>query len=152
MANVQVAKSSPASTPSEAKKSTTPPSTTSAPPSAINLIEGSVSTIESDAVTAKYKEEREKRLRPDGVKQFRETEGELAAFKEDIWAPPLVRDPIHAETKVLIVGGGFGGLVTGVNLIKQGVNDFLIVERGSDFGGTWFWNQYPGESTPRPFS
>lgn len=100
--------------------------------------------MDNDAVTGKYKQEREKRLRPDGVKQFRETEGVLAAFKEDIWAPPVVRDPIHAETKVLIIGGGFGGLVAGVNLIKQGVTDFLIVERGSDFGGTWYWNQYPG--------
>jgi cyclohexanone monooxygenase len=109
-------------------------------------MEEGVTGIDNDVVTAKYKQEREKRLRPDGVKQFRETEGELAAFKEDIWAPPLVRDPIHAETKVLIIGGGFGGLVAGVNLIKQGVTDFLIVERGSDFGGTWFWNQYPGEN------
>lgn len=101
--------------------------------------------LDIDAIAAKYAEERAKRLRKDGVGQFVDVEGTYAYFKEDIWAPPLVRDPIHAETKVLIVGGGYGGLVTGVNLRKQGVDDFLIIEKGADFGGTWYWNQYPGE-------
>ncbi|RMZ71756.1 Pentalenolactone D synthase [Pyrenophora seminiperda CCB06] len=144
MGDLRASKSSSASTPPEAERFATPPSATPAPVSAIDPIEGGIADTKQEAVTAKYKEEREKRLRPDGVKQFRETEGELAAFKEDIWAPPLERDAIHAETKVLVVGGGFGGLVAAVNLIKQDVTDFLIVERGSDFGGTWFWNQYPG--------
>ena len=45
---------------------------------------------------------------------------------------------------MVIVGGGFGGMLTAVNLIRQGIRDFRIVEKGGDFGGTWYWNRYPG--------
>ena len=144
MSDAQVAKHSPGSRLPDSKEFAERSAATPPPASPVHPIEKAAAEIDKDAVTAKYKEEREKRLRSDGVNQFRETEGDLAAFKEDIWAPPLVRDPISAEKKVLVVGGGFGGLVMGVNLVKQGVEDLLIVERGSDFGGTWYWNQYPG--------
>ncbi|PYH42428.1 flavin-containing monooxygenase [Aspergillus saccharolyticus JOP 1030-1] len=100
--------------------------------------------LRTDALAAKYQEERAKRLRTDGVAQFQETEGIYRPFQDDPWAPPLQREPIECETTVLIVGGGYGGLVTAVNLCKQGVEDFWIIEKGADFGGTWYWNQYPG--------
>jgi hypothetical protein len=105
-------------------------------------IEGKV--LDTEQITAKYKEERAKRIREDGPSQFLQPEGKLSHFKEDVWAPPLIRDPINAETKVLIVGAGFGGLVAGVKLKDQGVDDFLILEKGGGYGGTWYWNQYPG--------
>jgi cyclohexanone monooxygenase len=41
------------------------------------------------------------------------------------------------------VGGGFAGLVTGARLREAGV-DVAIIEKGGDFGGTWYWNRYPG--------
>lgn len=97
-----------------------------------------------DVANSRYKEEREKRLRGDGVQQFREAAGELSAFQDDVWAAPLTRAPIVARTKVVIVGGGFGGLVTAVKLKQAGIEDFVIVERGGDFGGTWYFNRYPG--------
>lgn len=99
----------------------------------------------SETIATKNQQERIKRLRADGVDQFRATDGELSKFQEDRWSARLKRPPIHAEKRVLVVGGGFGGLVTGVNLRKEGIDDFLIVEKGSDFGGTWYWNQYPGK-------
>lgn len=45
---------------------------------------------------------------------------------------------------VLIVGAGFSGINLGVLLRKQGFDDFLIIDRGHDFGGTWWSNTYPG--------
>jgi cation diffusion facilitator CzcD-associated flavoprotein CzcO len=48
------------------------------------------------------------------------------------------------ETHVVIVGAGFAGMLTGINLVKRGVRDFRIVEKAGDFGGTWYWNRYPG--------
>jgi cation diffusion facilitator CzcD-associated flavoprotein CzcO len=45
---------------------------------------------------------------------------------------------------VAFVGGGFAGLVTGARLAEAGVEDVRIVEKGGDFGGTWYWNRYPG--------
>ena len=100
--------------------------------------------LNTGALTEKYQEERAKRLRADGVAQFKSPEGTFSRFKEDAQAPPLIRDPINLETKVLIVGAGLAGLVTSVKLKNQGVEDFLIVDHGADFGGTWYWNQYPG--------
>ena len=45
---------------------------------------------------------------------------------------------------VVIIGGGFGGLLAGARLREAGVNDIRIIEKGGDFGGTWYWNRYPG--------
>jgi len=50
----------------------------------------------------------------------------------------------HAHTKVAIIGAGFGGIAMAIRLQQQGIDDFIILEKGSDFGGTWRDNQYPG--------
>jgi cation diffusion facilitator CzcD-associated flavoprotein CzcO len=47
-------------------------------------------------------------------------------------------------TDVLIIGAGFGGLAMGVKLREAGFEDFLILEKGYDVGGTWRDNTYPG--------
>jgi len=44
---------------------------------------------------------------------------------------------------VIIVGGGFTGTYNLYKLTKCGFRCKLI-EKGSDFGGTWYWNRYPG--------
>ena len=45
---------------------------------------------------------------------------------------------------VAIIGGGFGGLLSGARLRQAGIRDIRIIEKGGDFGGTWYWNRYPG--------
>ncbi|MCR5879999.1 NAD(P)/FAD-dependent oxidoreductase [Phenylobacterium sp. J367] len=42
------------------------------------------------------------------------------------------------------VGGGSAGLVTGARLMEAGVRDLRILDKAGDFGGTWYWNRYPG--------
>ena len=44
----------------------------------------------------------------------------------------------------MVIGGGFGGLLAGARLREAGVEDIRIIEKGGDFGGTWYWNRYPG--------
>ena len=44
----------------------------------------------------------------------------------------------------MVIGGGFGGLMTAARLREDGVQDIRIIEKGGDFGGTWYWNRYPG--------
>ena len=44
----------------------------------------------------------------------------------------------------MIVGGGFAGMLTAIDLGKHGITDVRIVEKAGDFGGTWYWNRYPG--------
>ena len=45
---------------------------------------------------------------------------------------------------VTFIGGGFAGLVTGARLKDSGIGNVRIVEKGGGFGGTWYWNRYPG--------
>ncbi|MGH8492226.1 MAG: flavin-containing monooxygenase [Moraxellaceae bacterium] len=54
---------------------------------------------------------------------------------------------IQTETRVvdvLIIGAGFGGLCMGIKLREAGNDNFVILEKGSDVGGTWYFNSYPG--------
>jgi cation diffusion facilitator CzcD-associated flavoprotein CzcO len=54
------------------------------------------------------------------------------------------------HTRVLVIGAGFGGLGLAIKLEEQGEHDFLVVERGSDVGGTWRDNTYPGAACDVP--
>ncbi len=96
------------------------------------------------ALKAKYRAERDKRVRNDGNEQYVEIKGQYAHYLEDPYVAPIVRAPLSDETEVLIVGGGFGGMLAAARLREAGVQDIRIVEKGGDFGGTWYWNRYPG--------
>ncbi|KAI0183715.1 putative cyclohexanone monooxygenase [Xylaria flabelliformis] len=101
-------------------------------------------SIDVEAITARYEAERQKRLRWDGVSQFKKATGPLSQFKVDPGASPLYRTPVMSEVKVLIVGAGIGGVVAAVKLLEKGIDDVCIVDKASRFGGTWAWNQFPG--------
>ena len=93
----------------------------------------------------RYALEREKRLRDDGVGQFSLLEGDFADFDTDPYVEPgFERQPRVEEVDAVIVGAGFAGMLTAISLTKLGVRNFRIVEKGGDFGGTWYWNRYPG--------
>ncbi|HEX8030140.1 MAG TPA: NAD(P)/FAD-dependent oxidoreductase [Vicinamibacterales bacterium] len=97
------------------------------------------------ALLQKYKEERAKRIRADGIAQFRITEGEFARFLDDPYsAATPERAPMNDEVDVVIVGGGWSGLLAGSRLRLAGVDNFRIIESGGDYGGVWYWNRYPG--------
>ena len=101
--------------------------------------------FDPDALRARYREERDKRLRPDGNEQYVEAKGVFAHFRDDPYvAPGFHRQPLFDEVEVAVVGGGFGGLLAGARLREAGIDDLRIVEKGGDFGGTWYWNRYPG--------
>ncbi|WP_332766760.1 flavin-containing monooxygenase [Phenylobacterium sp.] len=100
--------------------------------------------IDKQALLAKYIEERDKRLRPDGNGQYLEVRGRLAHYLDDPYTPRVERAPKTDHVTFAFVGGGFAGLVTGARLVEAGVTDVRIVEKGGDFGGTWYWNRYPG--------
>lgn len=57
---------------------------------------------------------------------------------------PEPREPLTDEVTVAFIGGGFAGLVTGAKLKQAGITDVRVIEKGGDFGGTWYWNRYPG--------
>lgn len=100
--------------------------------------------IDKKALLAKYIAERDKRLRDDGNAQYLDLEGNLAHYAADPHTPFVEREPVTDHVTFAFVGGGFAGLVTGARLAEAGISDFRIVEKGGDFGGTWYWNRYPG--------
>ncbi|MFT5099412.1 MAG: cation diffusion facilitator CzcD-associated flavoprotein CzcO [Planctomycetaceae bacterium] len=100
--------------------------------------------VDKEALKKKYLEERDKRLRADGNGQYLELKGQLAHYLEDPYTPFEEREAITDHVTVAFIGGGFAGLVTGARLKEQGINDVRIIEKGGDFGGTWYWNRYPG--------
>ncbi len=100
--------------------------------------------IDKSAMLAKYRTERDKRLRPDGNAQYLRLTGQLAHYLDDPYTPRVERSPKTDHVTFAFVGGGFAGLVTGARLVEAGIEDVRIVEKGGDFGGTWYWNRYPG--------
>ncbi len=100
--------------------------------------------LDRDAIHARYRAERDKRLRDDGNAQYLEPVGRFAHYLEDPYVEVTEREPLTDEVTVVFIGGGFAGLVTGARLKEAGVDDVRIIEKGGDFGGTWYWNRYPG--------
>jgi len=101
--------------------------------------------FDPEAMRARYRLERDKRLRPDGNDQYVEVTGRFAHYLHDPYVEAAVeRPPLDDEVDVVVVGGGFGGLQLGARLRDAGVEDLRLVEKGGDFGGTWYWNRYPG--------
>src|SRR3954452_15310686 len=101
-------------------------------------------SVDKDALRHKYREERDKRLRPDGNDQYVRLTGQLAHYLEDPYTPFVEREPKHDHVTVAFIGGAFAGLVTGARLKEAGVDDVRLIDKGGDFGGTWYWNRYPG--------
>jgi cyclohexanone monooxygenase len=92
----------------------------------------------------KYRIEREKRLRADGIRQYKELKGDYEEFDRDPYVEPgFTREAVIEDVDVVIVGGGFGGMIEAANLTKAGITNFRIIEKAGDFGGTWYWNRYP---------
>ena len=101
--------------------------------------------FDPDALRDKYRVERDKRLREDANDQYNEIKGEFSNFIEDPYITmDIDREPLTDEVEVAIIGGGFGGLIAGARLSELGFEDIRIIEKGGDFGGTWYWNRYPG--------
>ncbi|MCC6919180.1 MAG: NAD(P)/FAD-dependent oxidoreductase [Alphaproteobacteria bacterium] len=102
--------------------------------------------FDPDTLRDRYRTERDKRLRGDGPDQYLEMSGKFAHYNEDdpYVDPGFSREPLTDEKDVVIIGGGFSGLLAAARLHEAGVKDVRILEAGGDFGGTWYWNRYPG--------
>ena len=100
--------------------------------------------MDAAALREKYLIERDKRLRADGNDQYIEPTGKYAHYLDDPYVEPAPRDAMVDEVEFVFIGGGFAGLTTGAALKKAGIDDVRIIEKGGDFGGTWYWNRYPG--------
>ena len=111
----------------------------------MTVIDGSQQLhIDKEKLRRKYLEERNKRLRADGNDQYVQVKDQLAHYLDDPYMPVTPREPKTDHVSFAFIGGGFAGLVTSARLAEAGITDVRIIEKGGDFGGTWYWNRYPG--------
>jgi hypothetical protein len=110
------------------------------------------------ATQQKYAEEADKRLRPDGLAQYVELkDAEFDRFKalgQDPWVNhaalnaqgSAVKD--GEKYKFAVLGAGYAGLLFAVRLLQsgaaKGADDIHFMDAADGFGGTWYWNRYPG--------
>lgn len=101
--------------------------------------------IDSQKLKEKYAEERDKRLNSKSARSYALAKDCNSKLTQDLWRKSNNdRAPLNEELDVLVVGGGMSGIMTATRLIQNGVTDIRLLERGGEFGGTWYWNQYPG--------
>mgnify|MGYP003307128920 CR=1 FL=1 len=100
--------------------------------------------LDTAALRAKYKVERDRRIRLDGAAQYQPATGTFGYYATDPYTDRTERVPLTDSVEVLVIGGGFGGLVTGARLRQAGIEDIRMMDEAGDFGGTWYWNRYPG--------
>ena len=101
--------------------------------------------LDVEALRERYRRERDRRA-PAGSndRRYRDVEQGFAHLPSDPYGAAPPRGRLDDEVEVVVVGGGFGGLLSAVRLRQAGVARVRIIESGSDFGGTWYWNRYPG--------
>ncbi|MEV7304085.1 MULTISPECIES: flavin-containing monooxygenase [Streptomyces] len=100
---------------------------------------------ELTALRQRYSLERERRVRPDGALQYQQPVAEFGYYAADPYVDDVTeRQPLHDVVDVAVVGGGFGGILAGARMRRQGMERVRIIDKGGDFGGTWYWNRYPG--------
>lgn len=97
------------------------------------------------ALKQKYLAERDKRLRTATVGRYRNAGGDLARYVEDPYAPAETpRAAVTEDVDAVVIGAGFGGLLIATELVKAGISNIRLIEKGADVGGVWYWNRYPG--------
>jgi len=101
--------------------------------------------VDIPALREKYRHERDKRIRSDGQKQYFKPTGAVAAnYAVDPHTPIATRAPISEDIDVIVLGAGWGGIMASYHLTQAGITNFRNVDTAGDFGGVWYWNQYPG--------
>ncbi|KAF1934769.1 cyclohexanone 1,2-monooxygenase [Clathrospora elynae] len=105
---------------------------------------------------ARYAQERDKRLRPDGMQQYTCLPSEEdKPFAHDPWIGQGQQQDAQQEAgplkdgdniQFLIIGAGHAGLLAGGRLVEAGFSakGMCLVDVAGGFGGTWYWNRYPG--------
>ena len=70
-------------------------------------------------------------MRADGNDQYIEVTGDFSHYVDDPYVEPgFVRDPVLEEVEVVVIGGGFGGMLAAARLKDAGIHDVRIIEKG----------------------
>lgn len=91
-----------------------------------------------EALRAKYRAERDRRTRPDGLAQYRSAAGQFSYYAKDPYTDQTEREPLNDHVEVLVIGAGFGGLLAASRLRQDGVESVRLMDEAGDVGGTWY--------------
>ncbi|PRB76508.1 NAD(P)/FAD-dependent oxidoreductase [Pseudomonas sp. MYb185] len=100
--------------------------------------------INIEALRERYRIERDRRTPDKAARAYLDMSADFSDMLDDPYTDVTPRAPVEDEVDVLVVGGGFGGLMTAARLREAGVKRIRLIEAGGDVGGTWYWNRYPG--------
>src|SRR5690349_5816663 len=99
--------------------------------------------IDIAALRARYKIERDRRIRSEGGAQYERSTAD-DTYAVDPFMPVAARAPVSGDIDIAILGAGWSGILAGYQLRKAGVGNFRVIDHAGDFGGVWYWNRYPG--------
>src|SRR5579864_4405811 len=101
--------------------------------------------VDIKSLREKYLHERDKRLNPEGQKQYVRPVGDFADnYDADPFMPVVPRAPLSEDLDVAILGAGWSGITAAYHLKQAGVTTVRHIDHAGDFGGVWYWNRYPG--------
>ncbi|AXK47073.1 flavin-containing monooxygenase [Brachybacterium saurashtrense] len=103
-----------------------------------------ISMEELHQLRSKYAQERDRRTRADGARQYLPASGEFGYYAKDPYTPRAEREPKTDQVEALVIGAGFGGLLSAGFLRGEGLDSIRLMDEAGDVGGTWYWNRYPG--------
>ena len=103
------------------------------------LLKGDLETIKE-----RYSREKSLRLAVGGNRQYVGMGEDAPLSLADPYTAPFERSSVEDSVDVLVVGGGFAGLLVAAALRKANAGKTRIIEAAGDVGGTWYWNRYPG--------
>ena len=104
----------------------------------------------TDNLNAKYQQEREKRIKVEGLSQYLPgSKGSLYALDVDPWtdSDTKIHQPVQdsGHAKIVVFGAGYGGICAAIRCLESGaassLDDIVIVDPAGGFGGTWWWNR-----------
>jgi cation diffusion facilitator CzcD-associated flavoprotein CzcO len=106
----------------------------------------SLDEIDIPALKEKYRQERDKRMRPERGEQYAPPGDHLThdTYEHDPFMPVVPRDCINEDLDVAILGAGWTGILAAYHLTQAGVTNYRNIDHAGGFGGTWYWNRYPG--------
>jgi cyclohexanone monooxygenase len=107
------------------------------------VTDGQTTPLSAEEVENRYQEEMTKRLSR-GERHYRSLRDLDVDFDKDPYKEVEPREAIVEETDVVVIGTGWAGMSTAAYLTKQGVTNYRMLDKAGDFGGTWYWNRYPG--------
>lgn len=108
-------------------------------------IEKNIPEFDAEAVREAYAHERAKRITASRAKTYDLLHDDrFINYRSDPFTAFSAREPLEDEVDVVVVGAGMAGIVLGAKLRELGVKRVRLIDAAGGFGGTWYWNRYPG--------